>query len=91
MQLSFNILHRGTGMVEKLRVKAIYDDFIKNVTLTQEQIRILDMLINRETIVKISMEIGASQRTISYEIKKIKKLYNDYYNLQLSKALLLLN
>ncbi len=78
-------------MVEKLRVKAIYDDFIKNVTLTQEQIRILDMLINRETIVKISMEIGASQRTISYEIKKIKKLYNDYYNLQLSKALLLLN
>lgn len=78
-------------MVDKLRVKAIYDDFIKSVSLTQEQIRILDMLINRETIVKISMEIGASQRTISYEIKKIKKLYNDYYNLQLSKALLLLN
>lgn len=78
-------------MVDKLRVKAIYDDFIKNVSLTEEQKKILDMLINRETIVKISMEIGASQRTISYEIKKIKKLYNDYYNLQLSKALLLLN
>ena len=78
-------------MVEKLRVKAIYDDFIKNVSLTDEQIRILDMLINRETIVKIAMEIGASQRTISYEIKKLKKLYNDYYNLQLTRALLLLS
>lgn len=78
-------------MVDKLRVKAIYDDFIKNVSLTEEQIRILDMLINKDTIVKISIEIGASQRTISYEIKKIKKLYNDYYNLQLSKTLLLLN
>ncbi len=78
-------------MVDKLRVKAIYDDFIKSVSLTDEQIRILNMLINKDTIVKISLEIGASQRTISYEIKKIKKLYNDYYNLQLSKALLLLN
>ncbi len=78
-------------MVEKLRVKAIYDDFIKNVTLTEEQKKILDMLINKETIVKIAMEIGASQRTISYEIKKLKKLYNDYYNLQLSKMLLLIS
>lgn len=78
-------------MVEKLRVKAIYDDFIKNVTLTEEQKKILDMLINKETIVKIAMEIGASQRTISYEIKKLKKLYNDYYNLQLTRTLLLLS
>lgn len=78
-------------MIEKLRLKAIYDDFIKNVTLTTEQKKILDMLINKETIVKISMEIGASQRTISYEIKKLKKLYNDYYNLQLTKMLMLIS
>ena len=76
-------------MVEKLKVKAIYDDFLKNVSLTSEQKKILDMLINKETIVKISMEVGMSQRTVSYEIKKIKKLYNDYYNLQLYKAILL--
>ena len=91
MRLLFIILNRGVGMVEKLRVKAIYDDFIKNVTLTEEQKKILDMLIDKETIVKIAMEIGASQRTISYEIKKLKKLYNDYYNLQLTKALLLIS
>jgi len=78
-------------MIEKLRVKAIYDDFIKNVSLTEEQIKILDMLIRKETIVKIAMEIGASQRTIGYEIRKIKNLYNDYYNLQLSKMLLLIS
>ena len=77
-------------MVEKLKIKAIYNDFLDNVYLTEEQKKILDMLIKKETIVKISMEIGVSQRTVSYEIRKIKELYNDYFNLQLSKAILLL-
>lgn len=77
-------------MIEKLKIKAVYDDFLKNVSLSDEQVRILDMLIKKESLVKISMEIGASQRTISYEIRKIKNLYNDYYKLQLSKTLLLL-
>lgn len=77
-------------MVEKLKVKAIYDDFLKNISLTEEQIKILDMLINKETIVKIGIELGMSQRSVSYEIKKIKDLYNDYYNLQLAKTLLLM-
>lgn len=77
-------------MLEKLKIKAVYDDFIKNVSLTDEQIRILDMILNKEKIIKISMEIGVSERTINYEIKKIKQLYNDYYNLQLYKTMMLL-
>lgn len=77
-------------MVEKLRIKSIYEDFLKNVSLTEEQIKILDMLIKKETILKISSEIGVSERTISYEIKKLKELYKNYYNLQLSKTMLLL-
>ena len=77
-------------MVEKLKNKAIYDDFIRNVSLTDEQIRIIDMLIEKETIVKIAMEIGVSTRTISYEIKKLKNLYQDYVFLQTWKALLLM-
>lgn len=77
-------------MIEKLKIKAIYDDFLRNVLLSEEQIKILNMLIKKEKIVKISLEIGVSERTINYEIKKIKKLYTDYYNLQLSKTLLLL-
>lgn len=77
-------------MVEKLKNKAIYDDFMRNVSLTDEQIRIIDMLINKDSIVKIAMEIGVSPRTISYEIKKLKTLYHDYVFLQTWKALLLL-
>lgn len=77
-------------MIEKLKIKAIYDDFLENVALTDEQIKILDMLLKKESIVKISMEIGVSQRTVGYEIRKIKDLYNDYHNLQITKAMLLL-
>lgn len=78
-------------MIEKLRIKVVYEDFLKNVTLTEEQIKILDMLIHKDSIVKISMEIGMSQRNVSYEIKKIKKLYSDYYDLQLYRVMLLLD
>lgn len=73
-------------MIEKLKINAIYNDFLNNVKLTKEQIKILNMMINKDSIIKISMEIGMSQRTVSYEIKKIKELYNQYYNMQLFKA-----
>lgn len=77
-------------MIRKLQIKAIYDDFLKNVSLTQEQIKLLNMYINKETRAKISMELGMSERTVGNEINKIKKLYEDYYNLQLSKTILLM-
>ena len=77
-------------MVEKLKIKAIYNDFLSNVSLTDEQIQIINMLIKKETIVKISIELGMSQRTVSYEIKKIKKLYNDYITFQKWKSMFLL-
>ena len=76
-------------MIEKLKINAIYNDFINSVRLTKEQIKILDMMINKDSIVKISLEIGVSQRTINYEIKKIKDLYNQYYDMQLFKAKML--
>lgn len=77
-------------MVEKLKISAIYDDFIRNVSLTKEQKKLLDMMINNDSIVKMSMEIGASPRTISYEKKKLKKLYDDYYQMQLFRLLMLI-
>ena len=73
-------------MVEKLKINAIYNDFLNSVKLTEEQIKILNMVMNKDSIVKISMEIGISQRTVSYEIKKIKDLFNKYYEMQLFKA-----
>jgi uncharacterized protein YerC len=77
-------------MIEKLKIRAIYDDFIRNVALTEEQIKILDMMINKDSIVKMSMEIGVSERTIGYEVKKIKKLYEDYYQMHLFRMLMLI-
>ena len=47
------------------------------------------MLINKDSIVKISMEIGVSQRTVSYEVKKIKDLYKKYCELQVFKTKML--
>lgn len=73
-------------MIEKLKINAIYNDFINSVRLTKEQIRILDMMINKDSIVKMSLEIGVSQRTIGYEVRKIKDLYQQYYEMQLFKA-----
>jgi len=77
-------------MVDKLKVKAIYDDFISSINLTEEQKRILDMYIKKESTVKIAMEIGVSPRTITYEIKKLKRLYQDYVFMQTWKAILLM-
>lgn len=76
-------------MVEKLKINVIYDDFISSVKLTEEQIRILNMMINKDSIVKISMEIGTSTRTTSYEIKKIKRLFEKYCETQLFKTKML--
>lgn len=78
-------------MVEKLRIKALYDDFTNKVHLTDEQKRILDMMLNRDTIIKISLEIGVSERTVKYEIKKIKDLYNNYLQMEISKMISLIN
>jgi len=76
-------------MVENLKVKVIYDDFVSKVKLTDEQIKILNMYINKDSRVKISMELGMCQRTVGYEIKKIKDLYNNYKDLELAKLKLL--
>lgn len=76
-------------MIEKLKIKMIYNDFLDNVHLTEEQIKILNMMIKKETRYKISTEIGVSERTINYEIKKIKQLYKEYINLKIAIANLL--
>ena len=78
-------------MVEKLRIKALYDDFVNKVNLTDEQKRILNMMLNRDTIIKISLEIGVSERTVKYEIKKIKDLYNNYLQMEITKMISLIN
>ena len=78
-------------MIEKLKIKAIYDDFVSKVRLNEEQKKILNMMLNRDKIVKMSLEIGVSERTIKYEIKKIKTLYNNYLQMEMTKMISLIN
>lgn len=78
-------------MIEKLKIKAIYDDFVSKVKLNEEQKRILNMMLNRDKIVKMSLEIGVSERTIKYEIKKIKTLYNNYLQMEMTKMISLMD
>lgn len=76
-------------MVEALKIRAIYNDFLTKVHLTNEQVKILDMMINKEKIIKISMEIGMSPRTVNSEIRKIKNLYENYKQLEIAKLKML--
>jgi len=78
-------------MIEKLKVNALYDDFVSKVKLTDEQKRILDMMINKDTIVKMSLEIGVSTSTIDNEIRKIKNLYNKYLQIEIIKIISLID
>lgn len=76
-------------MINKLKIEFIFQDFIKKVKLTDEQIKLLDMYRNKETRVKISNELGMSERTIGYELAEIKNLYKDYCDLEITKATIL--
>lgn len=76
-------------MIESLRIKAIYDDFLDKVSLNDEQIAIINKLIDKDNITKISIDLQRSERTIGYEINKIKKLYEKYRNFEVMKANLL--
>lgn len=78
-------------MIEKLKVNVLYDDFVSKVKLTDEQKRILDMMINKDTIVKMSLEIGVSTSTIDNEVRKIKNLYNKYLQIEIIKMISLID
>ena len=69
-------------MLEKLRIKDIYNDFIYRFTLTDEEIKILNMLIKKYTIPKIAMELYISEPKVSVIIKKLKKYYKQYEELE---------
>lgn len=72
-------------MLEKLKIKEIYNDFKSKIILTETQNTILDLLLKDKSITQISMEMCICERTISYEIRKIKDLYKQYTKSEISK------
>ena len=72
-------------MLKELCNKTIYDDFKSKTILTDEEIKILDMLILKYSLVKIAQEVCMSDRNVSRIVKDIKEKYNNYKMLELAK------
>ena len=76
-------------MIKELCNKIIYNDFLDKVVLTDEEKKILDMLLVRYTLVKISQEIGMSDRNVSRVVKSLKDKYEMYKKLEIAKLSIL--
>lgn len=72
-------------MVKELSNKIIYEDFKSKVILTDDETKILDMLILKYSIIKISDECNMSERNVSRIIKEIKRKYGNYKTIELAK------
>lgn len=72
-------------MVRELSNKIIYSDFVSKVILTNDEIKILDMLILKYSIIKISQEVSMSDRNVSRIIKDIKEKYYIYKKIEMAK------
>jgi len=72
-------------MIEKLKIKEIYDDFTSKILLTDRQIEILEMLLRDKSTTQISIELCICERTIIYEKRAIEKLYKQYMKNEISK------
>jgi DNA-binding MarR family transcriptional regulator len=72
-------------MIKELCNEIIYNDFINKTKLTNDEIKILNNLLKKNSIVKISQELNMSDRTVSRIIKDIKEKYTNYKTIELAK------
>ena len=72
-------------MVKALSNQVVYEDFVKKTVLTEEEQKILNMLLKKYSIIKISQEMCMSDRNVSRIIKILKQKYNDYKIIELAK------
>ena len=79
-------LRIGGIMYKTLSNKVIYNDFKEKVLLTDDEIKVLDMLLKRYTIVRIGMELDMSDRNVSRVIKRIKEKYENYKKIEIAKC-----
>lgn len=72
-------------MIRELSNKIIYNDFISKVILTNDETTVLNMLILKYSIIKISQEINMSDRNVSRIIKDLKEKYYMYKKIELAR------
>ena len=77
-------------MTKELSNKIIYDDFISKTILTEDEKKILDMVLLKYSIVKISQEICMSERNVSRIIREIKDKYANYKQIEVTKMAILI-
>ena len=70
-------------MIKELSNKIIYDDFVYKTQLTEDEIKVLDMLILKYSIVKMARELCVCERNVSKYIKSIKEKYKIYKELEI--------
>ena len=73
-------------MLKKLSNQIIYNDFISKTRLTNDEIKVLNMLLDKELVVKIANELHMSDRNISRIKRSIKEKYNNYKTIEIAKA-----
>ena len=95
-ELILNLISKGKKIVfswwymkTDLAIKQIYDDFKLKVILTDNEKDILDRYIKGDTYVNIAMKIAQSYSNVSRAITELKKKYEIYKKLELSKLNLL--
>mgnify|MGYP003290631848 CR=1 FL=1 len=69
-------------MIEKLKIREIYNDFTYKFMLNDDEKNVLDLLLKRKKIVAISLELGMSEPNVSIIIKKLKNYYQKYEELE---------
>lgn len=72
-------------MKQALSSKYIYDDFIYKFTLDELEKQVLDLYVKNESLIKISIELNISQRSVSRKIETLKKKFKNYCKMELSK------
>ena len=72
-------------MLKELCNKMIYDDFVNKTMLTDDEIKVLNNLLKKSSIVQMAQELNMSDRTISRIIKDIKEKYKNYKTLEVAK------
>jgi transcriptional regulator len=83
--LEYHTQRRRT-VLKKLSNKIIYDDFVSKTRLTDDEIKVLDMLLDKELVIKIAQELHMSDRNISRIKRSIKEKYNNYKTIEIAKA-----
>lgn len=76
-------------MKKELAIRAIYDDFLNKMILTDIEKEVLLRYIKNESIVKIADETKQSTSTISRTISLLKEKYENYKKLEIEKLMIL--